>query len=148
MASMTSQIKQISLAVAFIAGLFMAYQIGFGEAASVVLDPDGTTQATKDVFGGTISILDRLAVLGVWLTVLGSAGLSIIPRTTSYPAINTLQRYMIPIVGLISFVAFWDQTVEIINGNRVWANYDDATNSYALFLAASFVAAVVDFFRK
>jgi hypothetical protein len=52
------------------------------------------------------------------------------------------------IVGLVAFTAFSTEVFEIIQGDRVWGDYDDATNSYMLFLAASMVAGLVSLLRR
>jgi hypothetical protein len=149
MATWQNQIKNVATAIAVLSGIVMVLSVGVGEVLTVVTDPAGVTAETNGTFGGSVDTIDRLAVVGVATTVLGTAGLAIItPGKNNPPFINTLLRYMPVIVGLIGFTAFSTEVFEILQGNRVWADYDDATNSYMLFLASSFVAGLVSLFRS
>ena len=149
-----NQVKTIALTVAVLSGLFMAFLgIGIGEAVQVVLDPNDPANPldanTTAVFGGTVDFVDRIAVLGVFTTILGSAGLGILSQSkNNLPFINQTIKYMPILVGLVAFTAFSTEVFEVIQGNRVWANYDDATNSYILFLASSMIAGAVSLLRK
>jgi len=151
--SWQNQVKTIAVAIAVLSGLFMALNLGIGEAVQVVLDPADPANPldpnTTAVFGGQVDFVDRIAVLGVFTTILGAAGLGIL-RTSSGnpPFINTLIRYMPVIVGLVAFTAFSTEVFEVIQGDRVWGDYDDATNSYILFLASSMVAGLVSLLKK
>lgn len=151
--SWQNQVKSIAVAVAVLSGIFMALNIGIGEAVQVVIDPNDPLNPldanTTAVFGGNVDFVDRIAVLGVFTTILGAAGLGILSTSSGNPPfINTLIRYMPVIVGLVAFTAFSTEVFEILQGDRVWANYDDATNSYVLFLASSMVAGLVSLLRK
>jgi hypothetical protein len=149
MATWQNQIKNVATAIAVLSGIVMVLSVGVGEVLTVVTDPTGVTAQTNATFGGSVDTIDRLAVVGVATTVLGTAGLAIItPGKNNPPFLNTLLRYMPVIVGLIGFTAFSTEVFEILQGNRVWADYDDATNSYMLFLASSFVAGLVSLFRS
>ena len=149
MATWQNQVKNVATAIAVLSGIVMVLSVGVGEVLTVVTDPAGVTAETNATFGGSVDTIDRLAVIGVATTVLGTAGLAIItPGKNNPPFLNTLIRYMPVIVGLIGFTAFSTEVFEILQGNRVWANYDDATNSYMLFLASSFVAGLVSLFRS
>lgn len=154
MASWQTQVKTIALTVAVLSGLFMAFLgIGIGEAVQVVIDPNDPANPldanTTAVFGGQVDFVDRIAVLGVFTTILGAAGLGILQKSKdNLPFINQTIQYMPILVGLVAFTAFSTEVFEVIQGNRVWANYDDATNSYILFLASSMVAGAVSLLRK
>lgn len=149
-----NQVKTIALTVAVLSGLFMAFLgIGIGEAVQVVLDPNDPANPldanTTAVFGGQVDFVDRIAVLGVFTTILGGAGLGILSQSKdNLPFINQTIKYMPILVGLVAFTAFSTEVFEVIQGNRVWANYDDATNSYILFLASSMIAGAVSLLRK
>lgn len=151
--SWQKQVSTIAVAIAVLSGLFMALNIGIGEAVQVVVDPNDPANPldanTTAVFGGQVDFVDRIAVLGVFVTILGAAGLGIISTSKNNPPfVNTLIRTMPLIVGLVAFTAFSTEVFDIISGDRVWANYDDATNSYMLFLAASMVSGIVTLFSK
>jgi len=151
--SWQNQIKSLAVAVAVLSGIFMALNIGIGEAAQVVINPNDPANPldanTTAVFGGQVDFVDRIAVLGVFTTILGTAGLGLLKKSKdSPPFINTLIAYMPLIVGLVAFTAFSTEVFEIIQGDRVWANYDDGTNSYFLFLTASMVAGLMSLLKK
>lgn len=155
MSSWQKQVGTIATAIAVLAGIVMALNVGIGEAVQVVVDPNDPNNpldpATEAVFGGAgqVDLVDRIAVLGVFTTILGTAGLGIL-RTSSNnpPFLNTLLRYMPVIIGLVAFTAFSTEVFDVIQGDRVWADYDDSTNSYILFLAASMVAGIVSLLKR
>ena len=152
MATWQTQAKNVAMTIAVLSGIVMALTIGIGEAASVVLDPndpnDPLDANTTAVFGGQPDLVDRIAVLGVFVLVLGSAGLGIIGPTGNPPFINNLVRWMPIVVGLIAFTAFSTEVFDIIQGDRDWSTYTDGQNSYMLFLASSFVAGLLSLFRR
>lgn len=153
MVSWQKQVGTIATAVAVLAAIWMALSVGIGEAAQVVIDPNDVDNPldanTTAVFGGQVDFVDRIAVLGVFTTILGGAGLGILRANTDLPPFaNTIIRYMPVIVGLVAFSAFSTEVFEIIQGDRVWGDYSDGTNSYMLFLAASFVAGLMTLLKR
>ncbi len=150
--SWQKQVTNIAVAVAVLSGLFMALNIGIGEAVQVVVDPNDPANPldpnTTAVFGGNVDFVDRIAVLGVFTTILGGAGLGLLATSSSNPPfVNTLIRYMPVIVGLVAFSAFSSEAFDVIQGDRDWGAFDDATNSYILFLTASMVAGAVSLLK-
>ena len=149
MATWQTQVKNIAMTVAVLSGIVMALTIGIGEAAQVVINPNSLENPldpnTSAVFGPSgPDFVDRVAVLGVFVTILGGAGLGIITPSSSNPVfINNLLRQMQVVVGLVAFTAFSTEVFDIIQGNRDWSLYTDAVNSYMLFLASSFVAGLL-----
>ena len=151
--SWQKQVSSIAIAIAVLSGLFMALNVGLGEAVQVVLDPNDPSNPleanTTAVFGGQVDFVDRIAVLGVFVTILGAAGLGIVSSSKSNPPfVNTLINFLPIIVGLVAFTAFSTEVFEIIQGDRDWGAYDDATNSYMLYLAASMVSGAVSLLQK
>ena len=151
--SWQKQVKQIAVAVAVLSGIFMALTVGIGEAVQVVVDPNDANNPldadTLATFGGTVDFTDRIAVLGVFTTILGTAGLGLLRRSSNNPPfVNTLITFMPVIVGLVAFTAFSTEVFDIIQGDRVWADYSDATNSYMLFLAGSMIAGIVTLLER
>ena len=151
--SWQKQIGTIATAIAVLAAGWMALTVGIGEAAQIVIDPNDPNNPldanTTAVFGGQVDFIDRVAVLGVFVTLLGGSGLAILrPNKDLPPAINTIVRVMPSIIGLVAFTAFSTEVFEILQGDRVWENYSDGTNSYMLFLAASFVAGLMTLLKR
>lgn len=151
--SWQKQVKQIAVAVAVLSGIFMALSVGIGDALQIVVDPNDPNNPVdaEDLatFGNSIDFVDRIAVLGVFTTVLGTAGLGLLKKSRdSPPFVNTLISFMPIIVGLVAFSAFGTEVFDIIQGDRVWSDYSDATNSYMLFLAGSMVAGIVTLLER
>ena len=151
--SWQKQIGTIATAVAVLAAVWMALSVGIGEAAQIVIDPNDPENPldanTTAVFGGQPDFIDRVAVLGVFVTVLGGAGLGILrPNSDLPPFVNTIVRTMPTIIGLVAFTAFSTEVFDILQGDRVWGDYSDGTNSYMLFLAASFVAGLMSLLKR
>lgn len=143
MATWQTQIKQISMALSVVGALWMALTVGLGDAFNIVTDPASVDAATTASLGG-IDFIDRVAVAGVFVTLLGGAGLSVISVSgNNPPAVNTILRYAPVIIGFVAFSAFGSEAWDLISGNRTWENYDDIQNSYMLFLASSMVSAIV-----
>ncbi len=154
MATWQAQVKQIAMALAVIGGLWMALSIGVGEAVQVVVDPNDASNPldpeTVAVFGATgPDFIDRIAVAGVFVTILGAAGLGLLTTSTNNPPfLNTVVRFAPVIIGLIAFTAFSDSVFELIQGDRAWDTYSDGANAYILFLASSMVAGLVSLLRR
>lgn len=143
MATWQKQVKQISMALSVVGALWMALTVGLGDAFNIVTDPASVDPATAASLGG-IDFIDRVAVAGVFVTLLGGTGLGLVSISgNNPPALNTILRYSAPIIGFVAFSAFGTEAWDLISGNRTWANYDDVQNSYMLFLASSLVTAVV-----
>jgi len=151
--SWQNQVKNIAVALAIVGGLWMALSLGIGEAVQVVIDPNDPGNPldanTTAAYGGSVDFIDRIATAGVFITLLGSAGFGILTTSSNNPPfINTLVRYTPVIIGLVAFTAFSTEAFELISGDRVWANYSDATNGYILFLTSMMVAGLVSLLRK
>ena len=143
MATWQTQIKQISMALRVVGALWMALTVGLGDAFNIVTDPASVDAATTASLGG-IDFIDRVAVAGVFVTLLGGAGLGVVSLSgNNPPAVNTILRYAPVIIGFVAFSAFGSEAWDLISGNRTWANFDDIQNSYMLFLASSMVSAIV-----
>ena len=137
------QVKNISMALAVIGGIWMALTVGLGDVFNIITDPASVDPATAASLGG-IDFIDRLAVAGVVVTLVGSAGLGLISTGSGNPPfVNTILRTAPLIIGFVAFSAFGTEAWDLVTGNRTWANFDDIQNSYMLFLASSMVAAVV-----
>jgi len=150
--SLTKQLYQVSITVAVIAAAVMALTIGIGEAAQVVLNPDSTENPlaaeTLAVYGGDVSVLDRLATAGAFIWILGPVGLGAISAQGQPAVVRNVIRYAPAILGLIGLVAFGTEVGDILSGDY---DFDAATQeiaAYHLMLAASVVAAVTSFFRN
>lgn len=146
--SWQTQTKNIATALAVIAGIWMALSVGIGEAVQVVIDPADPANPldanTTAAYGGNVDFIDRIATAGVFITVLGSAGLGLLSTSKNNPPfLNQTIRYAPVLIGLIAFTAFSDQVFELIQGDRVWSSYVDGANAYILFLASSMVAGAV-----
>lgn len=155
MASWQNQVKNVAMAVMVLSGIWMALTIGLGEAVQVVVDPADPANPldvnTTAAFGPSgVDFIDRVAVLGVFVTILGAGGLGIISGTSKNnpPFLNQIIKIYPLLLGFIAFSAFGTESWELLSGDRDWAAYGDGYNSYILFLASSMVAAIVSLFRN
>lgn len=143
MVSWQKQVKNIAMALAVVGGLWMALTVGLGDVFNIITDPASVDPATDTALGG-IDFIDRIAVSGVVITLVGSAGLGLISTSSNNPpALNTILRTAPLIIGFVAFTAFGTEAWDLVTGNRTWGDYGDIENSYMLFLASSMVAGVV-----
>lgn len=134
---------KVAGAIAVLSGLWMALTVGITDVFNIIARPDEVSAATAASLNG-IDFIDRIAVLGVLVTVLGSAGLGIISVSKDNPEfVNTSLTFLPVIVGFLAFTAFGSEVIETLTGDRDWGASDDVANSYILFLAASLVAGLV-----
>ena len=141
--SWQKQTKNIATALAVIGGLWMALSVGFSDVFSIITDPASVDPATAASLGG-IDFIDRIAVAGVVVTLVGSSGLALISTGKNNPPfVNTILRTAPLILAFVAFSAFGSEAWDLVTGNRTWANFDDIQNSYMLFLASSMVAGIV-----
>ena len=140
--------KKVAGAIAVISGIVMALSVGISDIFSILADPAAVSAETSNALNG-VDFIDRIAVLGVLVTILGTAGLGVLKQSADNPPfLNTSLQYLPVIVGFLAFSAFGSSVWEVLSGDRVWANYDDIANSYLLFLASSMVAGVVSLLKK
>jgi len=143
----TKQIGTIATALAVVFSIWMMATLGIGEAANVVISPDDVSAATNASFGGVggaVDYLDRVAVAGAFLTILGTGGFAVISKSKDNPPfVNTLVQWTPVIIGFIAFSAFNTEIMALLQGDRVWASFDDVQNSYIGFLAFSMVAGIM-----
>jgi hypothetical protein len=140
--------KKVAGAIAVISGIWMALSVGISDIFSILADPAAVSVETSNALN-SVDFIDRIAVLGVLVTILGTAGLGVLKQSADNPPfLNTSLQYLPVIVGFLAFSAFGDQIWTVLSGDRVWADYDDIANSYMLFLASSMVAGVVSLLKK
>ena len=69
MATWQKQLKDISMALAVVGGIWMALTVGLTDVLNIIFDPDSVDAQTAADLGG-IDFVDRIAVAGVVLTLL------------------------------------------------------------------------------
>ena len=140
---------KVASAIAVISGIVMALSVGLSEVFNIIASPDDVSAETAASLGGQVDFIDRIAVLGVLVTVLGGAGLGILEKSKDTPVfLNTTLQYLPVIVGFIAFTAFGSEVWETITGGRQWDTYDDVQNSYILFLGASVVSGIAQLLKR
>lgn len=148
MATWQAQLKQISMALAVVGGIWMALTVGLGDVFNIITNPNEVDAATAASLGG-IDFIDRVAVAGVVVTLLGGSGLALIGVSSNNPPfLNTIIRYAPVIIGFVAFSAFGTEVFDTITGNREWSAYDDVQNSYMLFLAGSLVSGLTTLLKR
>lgn len=140
--------KKVAGAIAVLSGIWMALTVGITDVFNIIASPEDVDAATAASLGG-VDFIDRIAVAGVLVTILGGAGLGILAQSKDNPPfLNTTLQYLPVIVGFLAFSAFGDSVWETITGGRDWSANDDISNSYILFLASSLVAGAVSLLKK
>ncbi len=135
-------LRNVSTAVAVVAGIVMALSVGLGDVVNILFDPDSVDASTAAELGG-IDFVDRLAVGGVVITLLGTAGLGVLTTSKQNPPfLNEIVKNAPLILGFIALSAFSTEIFDVIQGNRTWSNFGDIANSYILFLSATFVSGI------
>jgi len=148
MATWQAELKQISMALAVVGGIWMALTVGLGDVFNIITNPDEVDATTAASLGG-IDFIDRVAVAGVVVTLLGGSGLALIGVSSNNPPfLNTIIRYAPVIIGFVAFSAFGTEVFDTITGNREWSAYDDVQNSYMLFLAGSLVSGLTTLLKR
>jgi len=126
----------------------MALTVGLGDVFNIITNPDEVDATTAASLGG-IDFIDRVAVAGVVVTLLGGSGLALIGVSSNNPPfLNTIIRYAPVIIGFVAFSAFGTEVFDTITGNREWSAYDDVQNSYMLFLAGSLVSGLTTLLKR
>ena len=166
MSTLWKQIRNISATVLVLSALFFVLSIGIGTTYDVITDPqevadpaavlatDPTNstamdaQEALDAFGGQIDFVERIGVLGMVLIALSPLGLGAVNyRGNGAKVIDQAVQYALPIVALIAFVTMSDTVMEVINGDRVWENFGDATNAWILGNSAALVSGIAAFLQ-
>lgn len=166
MSDLWKQVRNISATVLVLSALFYVLSIGIGTTYDVVFDPeevennaaalsaDPTNETLIDAaealdsFGGQIDFVERIGVLGMVVIALSPLGLGAVKyRGNGSKVIDQTVQYALPIVALIAFVTMSDTVMEVINGDRVWENFGDATNAWILGNTAALVSGIAAFLQ-
>lgn len=168
MATLWTQIRNLSATVLVLSALFFVLSIGLGTTYDVVFDPEAveanSVNYTMDpvnatdsdlnafeavqAFGGDIDFVERIGVLGMVLIALSPLGLGAVKyRGNGAKIIDQAVQYAVPIVALIAFITLSDATMEVINGDRVWANFNDASNAWILGNTMAIVSGIASFLK-
>jgi hypothetical protein len=142
MATWQKQLKDISMALAVVGGIWMALSVGITDVLNAIFDPDSVDAQTASELGG-IDFVDRIAIAGVVLTLLSSAGLGVISVSGGNPPfLNVLIRYQSTVIAFIALSAFSTEVFDLLTANRDWSTFTDIQNSYLLFLSMSVLSGV------
>jgi len=130
------------MALAVVGGIWMALSVGITDVLNAIFDPDSVDAATANELGG-IDFVDRIAISGVVLTLLSSAGLGVISVSGSNPPfLNVLIRYQSVVIAFIALSAFSTEVFDLLTANRDWSTFTDIQNSYLLFLSMSVLSGI------
>jgi hypothetical protein len=82
------------------------------------------------------------------LIALSPLGLGAVKyRGNGAKIIDQAVQYAVPIVALIAFITLSDATMEVINGDRVWENFNDASNAWILGNTMAIVSGIASFLK-
>ena len=144
-----SSIGKVAISLAVVASVWFVLEIGLGETYTAITDPTGASAATQTAFGGSIDFVERIATFAMGMVVLGPLGVGALKASRTNPeVVNTAIKFALPIAGLICVVTMTDTLTEFIQGDRVWANFNDAQNAWALAMCSAAVAGIASFIRN
>lgn len=144
-----TQVSQVAVALTVIASAWFALEVGLGEVYAAITDPTSVSAATNQAYGGSVDFIERIGTFCLALVALGTSGAGMLSIQRGNPQIvNTALRYSMPIAGLICAVTMTDTLTEFIQGDRVWANFTDAENSWVLAMCSAAVAGVANILRN
>lgn len=143
-----TQVRNIALTMTVLSALFFVLNIGVGETYNVIVSPEDVDVATEAAYGGSVDFIERIGTLGMVVIALGPAGLAAVKaRGNGSKVIDQMVQYSLPIVALIAAVNSTDMVTEVIQGDRIWDNFSDAENSWALGNAAALVAGIAGWLK-
>ena len=76
--------KKVAGAIAVISGIVMVLSVGISDVFSIIVSPEDVSAETAASLNG-VDFIDRVAVLGVAVTILGGAGLGILSASKDNP---------------------------------------------------------------
>ena len=84
--------KKVAGAIAVISGIVMVLSVGISDVFNIIASPDDVSAEVSASLGG-VDFIDRVAVLGVAVTILGGAGSGQLATSKDTPPIlnTTLQ---------------------------------------------------------
>lgn len=146
-----SNVAQIAVLGTAITALIFALDIGLGEHIQAIINPEDVTDPlepeTLAAFGGSIGVLDRIVALGMVLTIIGGAGLSLYTAGRNDPGVlRNAQTWMPWLVGAVGLIAFTETSWDIVSGNFDFDAGDSANNMFLTYIALSMVTAVLGLF--
>jgi len=143
-----TQVRNIALTMTVLSAIFFVLNIGVGETYNVIVSPEDVDAATEAAYGGSVDFIERIGTLGMVVIALGPAGLAAVKaRGNGSKVIDQMVQYSLPIVALIAAVNSTDMVTEVIQGDRIWDNFSDAENSWALGNAAALVAGIAGWLK-
>jgi hypothetical protein len=162
-----TQVRNVALTITVLSALFFVFSVGVGQTYGVITDPaqieaDAAllvssptnetyieADATVATYGGSIDFVERIATVGMVLIVLGPLGLGALKaRGNGSKVVDQTIMYSLPIVALIASVTMTDMMMEVIQGDRVWSNFTDSQNAWALGNAGALVAGITGWLKS
>jgi hypothetical protein len=134
--------------LALVFGLMFVAEVGIGETFQIITDPSEVNAQTNSTFSGGVSMLDRMAVTGLVITMIGPAGLGIYKASSSDPeAIRKLQKHSGWLIAAVGVIGFWSIIVSVWDNSYDWNTLTDAQNAFNGFLASATAVGILQFFN-
>ena len=140
MATLQSQLKTVAMGLALVASVALIFGLGIGESFAVVTNPDNVEASTNTTFGGSVDIIDRVAVLGAWTTALVGLGAM---TTTGNRSLDIIVKTTPIWLAIVAITQFATDVQAVLQGDFDYSTADSNYGAFIVFLSMSTVAGVL-----
>ena len=132
--------------LALLFGLMFVAEVGIGETTQIVLDPAEVDASTNTTFGGDVGFLERAAVTGLVITMIGPAGLGLYKTSRNDPqALKSIEKNSQWLVAAVGIIGFWAIVTSVIDGSYDWDANTSAMNAFNGFVAMATAIGILQF---
>lgn len=138
--SLQNQLKTVAMGLALVASVALIFGVGIGESFAVVVNPAEVSADTNTTFGGSVEIVDRIAVVGAWITALTGLGAL---TTTGNRNLDTIVRTTPIWVAVVAITQFATDVQNVLQGDFDFSTADDNYGAFLIYLTMSTVAGIL-----
>lgn len=140
MVTLQNQLKTVAMGLALVASVALIFGVGIGESFAVVVNPSEVSADTNTTFGGSVEIVDRIAVVGAWITALTGLGAL---TTTGNRNLDTIVRTTPIWIAVVAITQFATDIQSVLQGDFDFSTADDNYGAFLIYLTMSTVAGVL-----
>lgn len=140
MVTLQNQLKTVAMGLALVASVALIFGVGIGESFAVVVNPSEVSADTNTTFGGSVEIVDRIAVVGAWITALTGLGAL---TTTGNRNLDTIVRTTPIWIAVVAITQFATDVQNVLQGDFDFSTADDNYGAFLIYLTMSTVAGIL-----
>jgi len=140
MVTLQNQLKTVAMGLALVASVALIFGVGIGESFAVVVNPSEVSADTNTTFGGSVEIVDRIAVVGAWITALTGLGAL---TTTGNRNLDTIVRTTPIWIAVVAITQFATDVQNVLQGDFDFSTADDNYGAFLIYLTMSTIAGVL-----